>query len=226
MRRILPSIVSSDCPLPPGAWPLPESPAPPPSPRPRYSKPSGPKSSSPPLWFAWGCVDGEQLAARPGVDCVAAHRVFVDTRIAFSIRVVHVDLGAVGRERQAEQAALATAADVGGDVEHRRRVQRTVPHGAHPPHLLGDVQRAVAAADRERGRVVDLRDRRELHVGGAELRVPPVVAAPPPVEPGRGRRRRTAVVAARGRQPAPPRRATASTVTNGGRDRRRSASWP
>ncbi len=32
MRRIFPSNVPSDCPLPPGAWPDPSSPAAPPSP--------------------------------------------------------------------------------------------------------------------------------------------------------------------------------------------------
>ena len=48
MRRILPSQVDGFAALPSGSfWP-------PPSPKPMYSKPSGPNCRLPPLWFEYG----------------------------------------------------------------------------------------------------------------------------------------------------------------------------
>src|SRR5918994_510213 len=45
-----------------------------------------------------GLREREQLATRRGVGGAPAHRVLVDASVAALVRVVHVDLAAVGRE--------------------------------------------------------------------------------------------------------------------------------
>ena len=94
--------------------------------------PSGPKASSPPLWFAYGCVDGEDQLRGCRVGAVRigrAHRVSLDARVAGPVRVVDVEAAVgrvVGMERDAEQPTFAAAPDLRHDVEERRGQQLAV----------------------------------------------------------------------------------------------------
>ena len=74
------------------------------------------------------------------------------------VGVVDVELRAVGREREAEEPALAARGDPAGQVEHGRRVEGAVADRDDLAALLGHVQRRVVRADGHRGRALRRRD--------------------------------------------------------------------
>ena len=107
-------------------------------------------------------VEEEELATGGAVGAVALHRVLRDAPVARAVGVVDVHVAAVGRERGAEEALLARVLHQVGDVEHRCRVELAPAQRPHTSRLLSDVERVVAASDRDRERLHEPRHRCEL----------------------------------------------------------------
>ena len=157
-----PSSVDRFCALPN------RSPDPPPSPSPNQSRPSGPKRMVPPLWFAAGCSrarswrrDARSMSRRSG-----AHRPLHQAAVALAVREARVEVAAVGREGDAEQAPLAVGRDLAAQVEQRRRPAVEHPD---PAFLLGHVERRGAGPDGQGDRLVELGDLGEAEAGRLEV---------------------------------------------------------
>jgi hypothetical protein len=103
-------------------------------------------------------LDEQHLAARLHLDDVAGHRPLGDPRVPVEVRVVRVEVVAVGGERQPEEALLAALRHLPGQIEDGLGVHLAVPDGYDAPGLLRDVERAVTAADRHAQGLVERRD--------------------------------------------------------------------
>jgi hypothetical protein len=88
-------------------------------------------------------LEVEQRPLRARVGLPAAHGQLRDLVVAVPVGVGQVQVAAVGREGQAEQALLAAGGDLPGDVDHRGGVEAAVADRPHPPDLLDHVQDVV-----------------------------------------------------------------------------------
>ena len=131
---------------------------------------SGPITRLPPLWLGNDVMrDLQELAAGRDVGDVALHRVLDDVNVAGAVGVVDVELRAVGREHESEQA-LFVAGRERGQAEHRAGDVAGGSDRHDRAGLLGDVDgRRLAGAPRQRDRAVEARrDLPQLDLRGPE----------------------------------------------------------
>ena len=201
MRSILPSSVLM-------FWPLPMRVAAAPAvAEADVEVPVGPEQDVAAVVVGVGLVDEEHAPGRRSVRAVAAHRVLDHVRVAIGVGVVDVQVRAVGRERDAEQALLAPARRLCREVEDRSRIDLAVADGDDLAGLLREIERVVAGPDRHRERLRELGDRHQADRHLTQVR--------------RGRRRRNAARAARGaRRRRARRRRQGPMARAGGGDQR------
>jgi len=114
-----------------------------------------------------GLVDLEHVPAARRVRHPALHGELVDLRVAVGVGVVDVELGAIGRERETEQPALAAVlAHPAAEVDDGRGGDGAVADGPHDTTLLSDVERARPRARGHGGGAAEIDDARELESRG------------------------------------------------------------
>jgi hypothetical protein len=105
-------------------------------------------------------LDEQHQALARRIGAVVVERELGDVGVALGVREVHVQVAAVRRERETQEALLAAERHAVRQVEDDPRI-RTRGERDHPPDLLGDVQRVIAGPHGHRDRLLELGHRHE-----------------------------------------------------------------
>ena len=126
-----------------------------------------PEQDAAPVVVGERLVDRQHLAAAGRVDAIGGHRVLVDAGVAVVVRVADVEVAAVGREGQVEQALLAPGGRPIGHVQHLARRAAVDIHREDPAGLLRHVEDPVVVDDGDG--LVEAPDLGQLHRHVAEV---------------------------------------------------------